>query len=151
MNKIKTVFLGLLCLLFSLTAPFIVPFALLFTKRDAKNLAWAWYDTPDERDLIGLYEPVINDLYIHRGWWIACYVWFGIRNRGQGFDSLFAVPAKAHWPEGVGDWADGELFISRRKMGPLLFVFGWQIYASNKWGSLLEARPTISVKLRASA
>lgn len=148
MNKFKTFALGLLCLVFSLSAPFVVPVALLFTRRDAKALAWSWYDTPDEPDLIGLYEPAINDLYIHRGWWVACWVWFGIRNRADGFNSLFAVPARKHWPEGAGYWEDGELFMRRWKLGPLLLVFGWPVYASDKYGLLLEARPMISVKIR---
>jgi len=149
MIYLKTLLLGLLSTAFSLTAPFAVPFALLFTKRDATALAWSWYDTPDEPALIGLYEPQIAAIYGDgKGWrwWAAAWWWFGIRNTGHGFASLFAVPVDQHWPEGNGMWRNGELFAMRYQLWLIQFFYGWAIYASAKGG--LEARPKISIKTR---
>jgi hypothetical protein len=148
MTKLKTAALGILCLLVSLTAPFAVPIALLFTARDAKNLAWAWYDTPDEPDLIGLYEPSVALIYARYGWFIACWYWFGWRNRAHGFDSLWSCEADRYWPPGDGSWVNSDKFLVMRHFGPLLLEFGWPVYASKKYPSGLEFRPMLTVKNR---
>ena len=148
MNKPAVAALGLLCFLVALTAPLVVPFALLFTKRDAKALAWSWYDTPDEPDLYDLDMPTVREVYERWGHWITAWYWFGIRNRAHGFDSLFAKEAPAHWPEGDGEWADGDFFISRKRYGDFIVVFGWQVYGSSTFATKLEYRPQLAIKRR---
>jgi hypothetical protein len=151
MSDLSVVLKSILCSLFALTAPFMVPFALLFTKRDALDLAWSWYDTPDEPDLIdldGVHQA--REIYEKWGWFIGAWYWFGIRNRGHGFESLFSKPAKRHWDdvEGLLQNEDG-FFLKRTRWGNLLFVFGWQVYASKKYPTGLEYRPKLTVKYRA--
>ena len=150
MNKFKPALLGILCFLFALTAPFVVPLALLFTKREDKNLhpAFVLWDTPDEPDLFDLDMVTVREVYERWGWFIAAWYWFGIRNRGHGFDSLFAMEAPAHWPEGEGTHAGGEFFLTRKRYGDFLLVFGWQVYASQKYPSGLEYRPQLAIKRR---
>lgn len=150
MNKIKPAALGLLCFLFSLTAPFVVPIALLFTKREDKNLhpAFALWDTPDEPDLFDLDMVTVRRVYERFGWFITAWYWFGIRNRGHGFDSLFAREAPAHWPEGEATFERDPFFITRYRMGDFLLVFGWQVYASKKFATGLEYRPQLAIKRR---
>ena len=77
---------------------------------------------------------------------IAAWWWFGIRNTGHGFASLFSVPVDKHWPEGNGVWRNGKLFAMRYQLWLIQFFYGWAIYASAKGG--LEARPKISIKTR---
>ena len=140
--------LGLLCLLFSLTAPFAVPIALLFTKREDKDIAWSWYDTPDEPDLYDLDMETVRKVYERFGHWIAAWYWFGFRNRAHGFESLFAREAPAHWPQGDDTFERDDFFLTRKRFGDFLFVFGWQVYASRKFTSGLEYRPKLAIKRR---
>ncbi len=150
MLYVKTFFLGLASLLFSLTAPFVVPFALLCTARDARALAWSWYDTPDEPELYDLGEAGVKRVHDLLGHWLAAYYWFGIRNRGHGFDALFALP----WPKdhlgdgGVGTWREGGLFAARKQWGVVQFFYGWQAYRSRRFASGFEVRPKVTLKFR---
>jgi hypothetical protein len=148
MSKLTPALLGLLCFAFALTAPFLVPIALLFTPRDAKRLAWSWYDTPDEPDLYDLDIPTVRALHERWGRFITAWYWFGWRNRAHGFDSLFSEIATAHWPEGEGTYQAGEFFITRRRHGDFVLVFGWQVYASQKYATGLEFRPQLAIKRR---
>lgn len=148
MNKLCVALKGLACFLFGLTAPFVVPFALLFTPRDAKDLAWPLWDTPDEPDLYDLDMVTVRKVYERLGWFMAGWYWFGIRNRGHGFDSLFAKEAPAHWPEGEATFERDPFFITRYRMGGFLLVFGWQVYGSKKFPTGLEYRPQLAIKRR---
>lgn len=147
MNKITTALTGLLCFVFSLTAPFVVPFALLCTDRQATKLAWSWYDTPDEKRFIGFYEPAVQRVYDRFGWFIAGWYWFGLRNRSHGFDSLFSREALSHWPPTGSHEREG-LFLTRGRWWYIVFSFGWPVYASSKYPSGLEYRPQLSLKSR---
>lgn len=153
MNKFKPALLGILCFLFALTAPFVVPLALLFTKREDKNLhpAFALWDTPDEPDLFDLDMETVREVYERWGWFVTAWYWFGLRNKGHGFESLFAREAPAHWPGdslAEGLLTEGDFFIRRKRLGDFLLVFGWQVYASQKFKSGLEYRPKLAIKRR---
>jgi hypothetical protein len=128
----------------------MVPFALLFTRREATNLAWAWYDTPDEPQLYDLKMTTVRWVYERFGHWVAAYYWFGFRNAGHGFESLFAQSAPKHWPEGEGHFTCDDFFLERTRIGPFLFVFGWQVYGQvvKRWPSGLEYRPKLTLKYR---
>lgn len=167
MNKFtttRTIALALWVLLASLTAPFVVPIILLFVQETDDDLPrWAWaYDTPDEKSLVGMYEPAIEALHRRYGWYVAAWVWFGLRNRCHGLASHYSVPAPMHWSglmpsrdnattslieinEATGAW------IYARRFGWLLFVAGWQVYASSAHATGLEYRPMLSVKIRRPA
>ena len=153
MKYLKVIFIYLLGLLFGCTAPVMVPFALLFTKRDAKVLAWSWYDTPDEKDFIGLYEPKVQKKLDRYGWFVAAWYWFGIRNRGHGFASLFSQPAPGHWANETGA-NDGDEFFFWRGVFPVLgwfelhLSFGWAVYASSRYKPEFEYRPKVAIKTR---
>lgn len=151
MNKLHVVVVSLLGTLVGLSAPFVVPVALLFTRRDAKNLAFPWYDTPDEPELIGLYEPTVQRISDKYGWFISAWYWFGLRNRAHGFDSLWSKEAPSHWPE-TGSHESGEFFISRRSWNMpgfrFVWTFGWPVYASTRCPSGFEYRPQMSIKTR---
>ncbi|MBX9612433.1 MAG: hypothetical protein K2X51_12500 [Burkholderiales bacterium] len=146
----KTFLFGLAALLFSWTAPFMVPFALFCTKRESTTLAWPWYDTPDEPDLYDLQEPGVKRVHDLFGHWLTAYYWFGIRNRGHGFDALFARP----WPRdhlgggGVGTWHEGGLFAVRKQWGFVQFFYGWQAYRSKRFETGFEVRPKVTAKFR---
>lgn len=153
MKKFRLVLLNLMFILFGFTAPLMVIFALLFTKRDAKVLAWSWYDTPDEDDFIGLYEPDVKENFDKYGWFYAAWDWFGVRNRGHGFVSLWSKEAPGHWPEGPGEFENGEFFYNRTyypvfNKFMLHITFGWAVYASRKYDSKFEYRPKMAVKTR---
>lgn len=150
MKYVTTALLGVLCLAFSLTAPFVAPIALIFTARDAKSLPPIFFlwDTPDEPDLYDLDIPAVRAVYERWGWFVTAWYWFGIRNRGHGFDSLFAREAPAYWPEGEGSHERDGYFIDNKRFGDFLLVFGWQVYASHKYMSGLEYRPKLAVKGR---
>ena len=158
----RTVAIALWVLLASLTAPFVVPVILLFVQETDDDLpAWAWaYDTPDESSLVGMYEPAIEALHRKYGWYVAAWVWFGLRNRCHGLASSYSVPALAHWGPMPGrdntmdrlrETAECGAWINARRVGPLLFVAGWQVYASAASSTGLEYRPILSVKWRPSA
>jgi len=146
----KTFSLGLASLLVSLTAPFMVPVALLCTKREARTLAWAWYDTPDEPELYDMFIPAVHRIYRLFGHWVAAWYWFGWRNRAHGFTAKMAIP----WPRDhvdpgrMGWWAGEGLFMYRKQLGPLQFIFGWQAYRSGQFDTGFEARPVLSIKGR---
>ncbi len=151
--KLKTALLSLLCFAVSLTAPFVVPIALLFTPRDSKVLAFSWYGTPDEPDLYDLDMAGVKSVYDRYGHWMAAWYWFGWRNRAHGFESLFSQPATAHWPAWDGAEAgrfrspDG-FFLDATRYGSFIVLLGWQVYASKKYASGLEYRPKLSIKRR---
>lgn len=154
MNYISTFLIATLCFIVGLTAPFITPVALMFTARDAKSLPtfFSWLDTPDEPELINMNEASVKALFDKYGWWVSSFIWFGIRNRAHGFDSLFSSEAPSQWPflEGYGERGDKFYF---RKHFPMKWFaihvsFGWQIYASKKYASGLEYRPQAAVKSR---
>lgn len=147
MNKLYVIIISLLGTLVGMSAPFVVPLALLFTKRDAKNLAFAWYDTPDEPELIGLYEPTVQRIADKWGWFISAWYWFGLRNRAHGFDSAFSKEAPEHWPE-TGSHERGEFFLTRARWGYFVFTFGWPVYHTTKYPSGFEYRPQMSIKTR---
>jgi len=156
MSKLYVIFVALLCFVVAQTAPLAVFFALLCTKRDAKNLAWSWYDTPDEAEFIGLYEPTVQRIYNKYGWFISAWYWFGLRNRAHGFDSLFSKEAPSYWPEGGPHKRDG-FFYTRKiskpySLGKISWCFhtsfGWPVYSSSKYPSKLEYRPQLAIKTR---
>lgn len=149
-QKLYVLAVGLLNHLVGLSAPFIVPIALLFTPREARNLAWAWYDTPDEPNLYDLFEPGVHAVYARFGHWVAAWYWFGWRNRAHGFAALFARPwTRDHVdPGGEGWWEGDGMFMLRRQWGFVQFVFGWQAYRSVQFNTGFEARPVLSVKFR---
>lgn len=156
MSKIYTIFATFLCFFVALLAPIAVFFALLFTSKGAKNLAWSWYDTPDEPEFIGLYEPTVQRIYDKYGWFISAWYWFGIRNRGHGFDSLFSKEAPSYWPE-TGSHTRDEFFFIHKISKPYSigsikwcfhYSFGWPVYTSTKYPSKLEYRPQLSIKTR---
>lgn len=136
MFKIYTAFLGIIGFLFGLTAWFVVPIALCFTKKSDSNLPkfFSWYDTPDEINLIGLYEHQVLWVYNKFGWFMACWYWFGIRNRGHGFYSFFSRNDQPFW--------------IKKQWWRLQFTFGWQPYASKKYPNGVEYRPRIAIKTR---
>lgn len=167
MNKFstsRTIALALWVLLVSLTAPLVVPIILLFVQETDDDLpAWAWaYDTPDEKSLVGMYEPAIEALHRRYGWYVAAWVWFGLRNRCHGLASRYSAPALAHWA-GVMPGSDNAAtiladtnaatgaWIHAQRFGPLLFVAGWQVYASSTYTTGLEYRPVCTVKIRRPA
>lgn len=142
-----------------MTAPFVMLVVIWSIKPFDKNLpSWAsWYDTPDEEDLVGLYEDTVKSISNKFGWLAAAYYWFGLRNKAHGFQSLFAKPAIQHWPKGwnlptasVTRYSGSllDLWIYTRRIGPVLAVFGWQIYSSSKFATGLEARPVMTLKYR---
>ncbi len=154
-------FMVLLGNLFALSAPMIVPIALLFTSRTAKSLPkfFSWYDTPDEDELIGMYEETVKAIHDKYGWFAAAYYWFGLRNLGHGFVSMFSRRARWHWPNGwdlsTGNKAEffktasGEWIRTTRKGNFIVFA-GWQVYASRTHDTGLEYRPVLSIKHRPS-
>lgn len=157
----RTVALALWVLLVSLTAPLVVPIILLFVQETDDNLpAWAWvYDTPDEKSLVGLYEPSIAATHQRWGWYVAAWVWFGLRNRAHGLASHYAQPAPAHWQgempgsantaTRLHEWHPSTgAWINARRTGALVWVAGWQVYASPTSPTGLEYRPVCTVKLR---
>lgn len=158
MIYLKTTLIGIICFVVGLTAPFVVPFALLFTCRYSGKLprAFAWYDTPDVSRLsgiVGLDEAAVLRVYDKYGEWAARYFWYGLRNRAHGFDSLFSSEAPSQWEflEGYGERGDKFYW---RKHFPIfnLFAihasFGWQVYSSKKYPSGYEYRPQAAVKTR---
>lgn len=153
MKYLYIIAVDLLCLVFGLlTAPIVVPFALLFTKRDAVSLAWPLWGTPDEPAFMGMYEPAVKQKYDRYGWFIAAYYWFGFRNRAHGFASLFARPSPGHWLSEVGMQRRNEYFYWRKRV-PLRWFelhlsFGWAVYASVQYLSKFEYRPQVGVKTR---
>lgn len=154
MKYLKVIFISLLCAVFGLTAPFVVPVALLFTERDAKDLpkAFAWYDTPDEKDLFGWYETTVKETYEKYGWFVAAWVWFGWRNRGHGFASLFSKEAPGHWSFTEGSGTNGDFFFWRKhipvKWFELHLTFGWAVYSSTRYPTGFEYRPRMAIKTR---
>jgi hypothetical protein len=90
--------------LFSLTAPFVVPF--IMTPAAAESVRWRWYNTLD--DLVhdqgmnttpgpggvhypvpGKYESAVVDVYDALGWRWKTYYWLAGRNTAYGFAHLF--------------------------------------------------------------
>lgn len=153
MKYLTVAALSILCFIVGLFAPFVVPFALLRTDKDATELAWSWWDTPDEPDFIGFYEPTVYSLYKKYGWFMSAWYWFGLRNRAHGFYSLFSQPAPSHWPEVEGMWERDGFFLWRKRV-PVVdwfqfhLVFGWTVYASPRYPSGYEYRPQMSIKTR---
>lgn len=149
-QKLFVIAVGVLNQLVSLTAPFVVPFALIFTPRSAKSLAWGWYDTPDEPELYDLNEEGVKKIHDKFGHLITAWYWFGLRNRAHGFASVFARswPRDHVDPGGVGDFLVDGLFVSRRQWGFVQGIFGWQAYRSVKFPTGFEVRPVLSIKFR---
>ena len=150
-GRIHCAVTGALSLAFGLTAPVAVPIALCFTKKHDVNLAWSWYDTPDEPDLYDEDMKAVRWVAMRLGWRAAAYYWFGFRNRGHGFRSLFASRAYEHWPpdfEGMLFDMGGAFLLRKRFLRVFVFVFGYQVYASKKFLTGLEYRPMLSIKLR---
>ena len=154
MKRISTpqaIFIGIFSLIFP---PFIVPIALLFTKKTDTDLpsAFRWFDTPGEIDLFAKDEEAVGIMYERFGWFLTAWHWFGIRNRAMGLASALSVPHNEWIPEdrlGTVEYGD-RLWVQKKKLGSLLFVRGWLVY-QDKAGNPVEARPVLSVKWRPNA
>lgn len=142
---------GVTAALFSFTAPFVMLIGMWTVRKDSTSLpSWLyWYDTPDEPELVGLYEPAVQKLW--NIWWrLAVYDWFGFRNRAHGFTQLFSKESLSHWEEGVGSHRsiNSAAWLNVKQFGILRTYFGWQVYYTQKYASGLEYRPMFSVKVR---
>lgn len=150
MSKPATFFKALFCLLISFTAPFVMLIGMwTVSKTSTKLPSWLGiYRTPDEKDLVGFYEPAVKALW-DKCWRCAVWNWYGVRNRCHGLQSMLAYPCTI-WPEdrmGTVEFGDG-LWIQQKQLTThIRFIFGWGVY-KNKEGQPVEARPVLSVKWR---
>lgn len=150
-SRASTFVKGLTCFVFSLTAPFVMLIGMWTVRKSSINLPsfLAWYDTPDEIGLVGLYEERVQKNWDM--WWRwAVYDWFSFRNRAHGFAQMFAKPATYHWLEGVGNHRslDSSAWLNDKQVGIFRTFFGWQVY-SNLDGTL-SYRPMLSIKKRST-
>lgn len=145
-----------LCVLpFSLSAPFVVPFILLFTKWEDNELPkWArWYDNDVSinGDKPWYWEPTYTGWAYYaqahpRSFW-ARYVWLGWRNRASrlALDMGYAYKAgeygmSAHWGDPLTNRNHEGHVINRR--GPL-----WQAYMVKRLGKKLCLRINCGYKI----
>lgn len=149
----KPTLLGLWLQLPGLTAPFVVPVALLGATWDTDPTAdsmgttptvrgdlprWAsGYSTPNERLPGGTYEPAVLAVLHRWGRWICSWYWLGLRNRGLGFDGAYAIPVRyVLWDPGqLGLQEADDLWFYRQDLfAGLQLKLGWRTYeVAGKW------------------
>lgn len=149
MSKFSTFLKALWCLLFSFTAPFVMLFGMWTVSEKSTRLPWflSWYRTPDEVNLVGLYEPDVASLWA-KCWRCSVYVWYGWRNRAHGMHQLFAKEVSG-WPDdrmGMVEFGQGLWIIQKQLTKHFRFIFGWGVYRN--LDGKFWARPVLSIKWR---
>lgn len=150
MNKPITFLKALICLIVSFTAPFVMLIAMWTVSKNSKKLPsiFGIYRTPDEKDIVGFYEPAVQSLW-DKCWRCAVWNWYGWRNRAHGMQSMLSYPCFV-WPEdrmGTVEFGAG-LWIQQKQLTKhIRFIFGWGVY-HDKEGNPVEARPVLSLKWR---
>lgn len=156
--------IGLLITLTSLLAPVLMLFALPFirwddyespgqwgthpVKRGSLPEWLSWLSSPDERLPGGLYEDAHRALYEKYGKWVASYVWLGWRNRMHGLAYACGEETTGYKPVDApsGLWERDNIWQYTKKIGPFLFVAGFQIYYT--LNQKFWAVPVCSIKYR---
>jgi len=104
-----------------------------------------WLGTIDERLPGGLYEPVVESIYLKYGKVLCSWYWLGFRNKMHYLGTyVLGKPT-----DGPIDWVWGYheqygLWRYTKKLGKLRFVVGWQSYNNNGYW---QARPVCTIKV----
>ena len=146
MKYVITPIIGLLLALVSfVVAPVGMLFAVWFVKWDAVpttgsydiaptirgDLPWwlSWFSTPDERCPGNAWEPTIDAMLKKYGKSVTTYYNLGLRNQLMGLAAALGKPTSDYIPEvPVGFWCRDDVWRYSLALGPVKFVFGWQVY-----------------------